>query len=120
MDITRLKKYLFKLFIMELIAFVLASLLWFFRRTENTPFYLCLFIIGAIFTGLGALMYSGANNAILDDFRRRVYGTSMTHAESGSRAWNEMAASYFQASLFLWSGFLAASLSLIYDFIQNS
>lgn len=119
MDITRLKKYLFKLFIMELIVFVLAAFLWFFRRPEETPFYLCLFIMGAIFTGLGALMYFGANNSILDDYRRRVYGSSMTHAESGRRAWDDMAASYFQASIFLWSGLFAASLSFAYDFIQN-
>ena len=50
MDIAYLKKYLFKLSLMELIVFVLAALTWLF---SNTPFYLCLFIIGFIFIGLG-------------------------------------------------------------------
>ena len=120
MDITHLKKYIFKLLIMEVIVFVLAALLWLFRRTQGTPFYLCLFIIGVIFIGLGTLFYLNANNAISDDFRRRAWGTSMANAESGRRAWNDIAASYFQASLFLWSGVIAAGLSLAYDFFQNT
>ncbi len=105
---------------MELIVFVLAALLWLFRRTQGTPFYLCLFIIGAIFIGLGTLFYFNAINAIRDDFRRRAWGTSMTNTESGRRAWADIAVSYFQASLFLWAGLIAAGLSLAYDYFQNA
>jgi hypothetical protein len=120
MDITHIKKYLFKLFAIELIAFALTALLWFFRRSHGTPFYLCLFIIGVTFIGLGTLFYFSANNSVIDDYRRRAWGTSMTHAESGRRAWDDMTVSYFQASLFLWSGLIAAGLSLAYDFFFHN
>ncbi len=120
MDFKYFKKYLFKLFVMEMIVFVLAALLWFFRRPQGTPFYLCLFIIGVIFIGLGTLFYFSAKNAVTDDYLRRARGTSMTHDESGRRAWNDMAVSFFQASLFLWSGLIAAGLSLAYDYFQHA
>ncbi len=122
MDIKYFKKYLFKLSIMELIVFVLAVLIWFF---SNSPFYLCLFIIGLIFIGLGTLFLYNAKNAIGDDFQRRKLGffsvgTTMTDDESKQRASNDIAISYFQGSLFLWSGLIAAGLSFAFDYFRHA
>ncbi len=122
MDIKYLKKYLFKLSIVELIVFVFAALIWFF---SNTPFYLCLFIIGFIFIGLGTIFLFGAKNAIGDDLQRRKLnifsvGTTLTDDESKQRASNDIAISYFQGSLFLWSGLIAAGLSLAIDYFQHA
>ncbi len=122
MDIKYLKKYLLKLSIMELIVFVLAVLIWLFNKT---PFYICLFIIGFIFIGLGTLFLYSAKNAISDDFQRRKLGifstgTTMTDEESKQRASNDIAISYFQGSLFLWSGLIAAGLSFAFDYFQHT
>ncbi len=121
MDIKYLKKYLFKLSIMELIVIILAVLIWLFG---NTPFYLCLFIIGFIFIGLGTLFLYSAKNAIGDDIQRRKLGifsvgTTMSDEESKQRASNDIAISYFQGSLFLWSGLIAAGLSFAFDYFQH-
>ena len=116
MDFTRTKRYLFKLFAMEMVTFGCAAFIWLFRHPQATPFYICLFISGVIFTGIGILFYFSARNAILDEYQRRVLGTSMTHAESVDRALKDIIVSYFQASLFLWSGLIAVGISFAYDF----
>jgi len=117
MDCTSLKKYLFKLFVMEMVIFGCAALIWLFRYSYATPFYICLFISGAIFTGIGTLFYFSVSNEIRDDYQRRVLGsTSMTHAESGHRALEDIILSYFQASLFLWPGLIAAGVSFASTF----
>ncbi len=122
MDIKYLRKYLFKLSVMELIVFVLAVLIW---LISNNPFYLCLFIIGFIFIGLGTLFLYSAKNAIGDDFQRRKLGifsvgTTMTDEESKQRASDDIANSYFQGSIFLWSGLIAAGISFAFDYFQHS
>ena len=104
MDFTSVKKYLFKLFVVEMVIFGCAALIWLFSHSQATPFYICLFISGTIFTGIGTLFYFSARNAIQDDYQRRVLGTSMTHAESSHRTLEDIIVGYFQASLFLWSG----------------
>jgi hypothetical protein len=117
MDLTNVKKYLLKLFVMEIVIFGCAAFICFFRHQHATPFYICLFISGAIFSGIGTLFYSSARNAIHDDYVRRVLGaTSMTHAESSHMALSDIIVSYFQASLFLWSGLIAVGVSFAYDY----
>ncbi len=120
----RLKKYLFKVFVLEVIVFVLAAIFWLFRLSHGTPFYLCLFTSGVIFIGLGTLFFYNAKNAIFDDFQRRKLGlfnvgSSMTDGESKRRTSDDIDTSYFQGSLFLWSGLIGAGLSLAYDFFRN-
>ncbi len=83
----RFKNYIFKVFILEVIVFVLAAIFWLFRLPHGTPFYLCLFMIGVVFIGLGTFFYYNAKNAIFDDFQRRklgifTAGSSMTYEES--------------------------------------
>jgi hypothetical protein len=123
MDFTSIKKYFFKLFIMELVTFGCAALIWLFRRPQATPFYICLFISGAIFTGIGTLFYLSARNAIRDDYLRHVWGkdiTSMTNVESSHRTLEDIIVSYFQASLFIWSGLIAVGVSFAYDYYLSA
>ncbi len=107
---------------MELIVFVFAALVWFF---SSTSFYLCLFIVGFIFIGLGTLFLFSAKNAIRDDFQRRKLdifsvGSTMTDEESKQRTSSDIAISYYQGSLFLWSGLIAAGLSLALDYFRHA
>jgi hypothetical protein len=125
MNMKRFKNYIFKVFVLEVIVFILAAVLWLFRLQHGTPFYLCLFMIGVIFIGLGTLFLFNAKNAIFDDFQRRklglfTVGSSMTDEESKRRTSDDIDTSYFQGSLFLWAGLIAAGLSLAYDFFQNA
>ena len=100
MGLSRAKNYLFKLLVLEVIVFACATLLWFFMDPQATPFYLCLFITGAVFAGLGTLFSFSAHNATLDDYARRAWtGTSMSHSESLHRAWQDITVSYFQSSV---------------------
>ena len=123
MNTEYLKKYLFKLSIMELIAFVFAILIWLF---SNTPFYDCLFISGLIFIGLGTLfLFNSGRYAINDDFQRRKLGmfsvgTTMTDDESKQRTSSDIAVSYFQGSLFLWTGLIAVGLTFTLDYFRHS
>jgi hypothetical protein len=122
MNIEYLKKYLFKLSIMELIAFVFAILIWLF---SNTSFYDCLFISGLIFIGLGTLfLFFSGRNAVNDDFQRRKLGmfsvgTTMTDDESKQRTSSDIAVSYFQGSLFLWTGLIAVGLTFTLDYLRH-
>ncbi len=120
-----LKNYIFKVFVLDVMIFVLAAILWLFRISHGTPFYLCFFMVGVIFIGLGTLFLWNAKNAIFDDFQRRKLGffnvgSSMTNEESKRRASNDIASSYFQGSLLLWSGLIAAGLSMAFDYFLHS
>jgi hypothetical protein len=112
MNLKEARNYLIKILIFEVVVFVCAALLWVFLASRATPFYTCLFIIGTVFAGIGTLFNFSAHNATFDDYVRRTWtGTSMKHDESWRRAWQDITVSYFQSSLFLWSGLIAVAIS---------
>ena len=122
MDLLRAKNYLFKLLIMEVIIVACAVIFWFFVGQQARHFGSCLLITGAIFTGLGTLFSFSAHNSTLDHYNRVAWtGTSMSHSESLDRARKDIAASYFQSSLFLWPGLITMALGyFLYKLYQST
>jgi hypothetical protein len=101
-----------RLLILEAAVVLLSGFVWLFAVPKPfESFRDCVFVVGAVFVGLGTVFHMESATAVLEHLNRRTWsGTSMSEEESLTRAFRDRETSYGHSIAFAAAGLIAIAM----------